>query len=168
LAMLIAPNPYDQHANNAVACRSVSASEMEDRSNTTGRSSCIGAVVWEAKICPSRPPLTNPIRLASKRFGEVAVPVEVSAVQRDLPHRIRSVTDHLQQVGEDRDADVAVVEDLQRLVEDRLLPIRRHLRADDLQQRTHHGVAAAVCLGQHLVPQGAGEPGCGGGRLRRV
>lgn len=64
--MLIAPNPYDQHANNAAAWRSVSASEIEDRSNTTGRSNCIGAVVWEAKICPSRPPLINPIRLASR------------------------------------------------------------------------------------------------------
>lgn len=101
-------------------------------------------------------------------FGEVAVPVEVPAVQRDLTDRVRGVADHLQQVGQDRDPVVAVVEDLQRLVEDRLLPIRGGLGADDLQQGTDHGVAAAVGLGQHLIPKGSGQPGRGRGRIPRV
>ena len=125
-----------------------------------------GASAWSSaaeNISPSRPRPSRPISVTSEVLGDVAVAVDVAAVQRDLAQLVGRVLDDLMRSCEHRDAVVALVEDADRAVEDRLLAVGRRAVRSDRDQRCDHRVAAAARVGEDLLR----APGRSGARRRR-
>ena len=104
--------------------------------------------------------------LTSGSIG-VVVALEVAAVEGDLAQLVGRVDEHADQVGEDRDAVVALVEHGDRAVEEHLLVVARRLRPQHRHQRAHHRVPAAAGVGDHLRARLPREPVGGLERLAR-
>ena len=84
-------------------------------------------------------------------LGDLLVAGVVTAVESDVPHLLRCLLDHLQQVAQHGHALVALVEDFQRAVDDRLFTVGGRLLPQNRQQRRHHRVATAVSVSQNLL-----------------
>ena len=88
-----------------------------------------------------------------QRLDELAVALDRAAVKRRRPHALRGALDRRQQIGQDRCASVALVEDPQGGGEHRVLAIVRRVAALDADQRGDHRVPAADRVGEHLAPE---------------
>ena len=110
----------------------------------------------------------QPFERDQEVLGDVAVALHVAAIHRDLADLVGRGLDDLAEVAQDRDAFVALVEDLHGAVEDRLLAVGRRRRAQDRDERADHHLPPRASVAEDLVARRARQARGRVGRLAGV